>query len=229
MFTPLICEKTISDDADHHGQADAGPEQLAEAAGLLAQFLADLVQFPLGLGRAVDLGQHLQGLGVPARRRPASGGSRARRTGRPSGSSDGHGLRGEHPRQCPPKESRYVTKTDSDRPMTIANWLTTTSRPRSRAGDDLGDVHRRDGRGQAHAHAADEPPEDEIEHARSQRAADVETMNRSAERISVPACRPSRVGQPDARQRSERAAENRAAGHRAHPERRQVRTPSSER
>ena len=68
---------------DRYCQTNARAKQLAEAAGLGAQFVADLRQFPFGLGLAVDLRQDRQGLGVVCRPSPASEDFRARITSRP--------------------------------------------------------------------------------------------------------------------------------------------------
>ena len=95
MFTPLICEKTISATPI---QTPAGrrAEQFAEAAALIAQLAANLFQFLFRPRPAVDLREHDQRFGVPA-----DGGQPAGAFGKQEQpdheANDGNALRREHP------------------------------------------------------------------------------------------------------------------------------------
>ena len=208
------------DDADAHRPADAAPPELAEPAGLFAELGQDILELPLRLRPAVDAGQDAQGLGRPAGgRQPARA---LRHQEQPEGQDQRRdALGGEHPAPVP-AERKKIGHDDRQRQADDDGQLVDDHQPPAQPGGrHLGDVHGGDRRSQPHAHAADKARGRELPHARRQGAARGRDQKQQGRKDQGPAP-PELVRQRNARQRTERAAEDGAPRDRSHPERRQA-------
>ena len=66
MLTPLICENTISTMPMIRARRTPGRNSSPKPPALFPQFLADLLHFAFCPGRAIDIRQDQEGLGIPA-------------------------------------------------------------------------------------------------------------------------------------------------------------------
>ena len=135
MLTPLICEKTISTMPMTRAMRTPGRSSSRKPPVSSPSSSRISCELPLGLGAAVDRRQHPQGLVVVARgRQPARALGHEEQADQQAARGNGHAWRTSIASARRTKADRSRS-TDSDSPITIASWLTTTSRPRSRAGD----------------------------------------------------------------------------------------------
>ena len=184
---PLHCCSTASDDADQQDPEHPGLQQVPEthALDLLGgQRVLDVAHFGVGVV--------LRRRSGPESRRARSAmpfftsqrGLSGTKQRAEEKQQRGHGHGREHPAPAVLAVPRLadelrrgavghlaaaisqLTICAPRMPMTIVNWLMATSRPRMCAGRHLGDVHRREVRGHADGHAAEDAPDDEPEERR---------------------------------------------------------------